>query len=104
MQPAFMGQLQKIRTIYGKPMIISSGYRSVTHSKERIKDHAGEHTLGLAADILISGADALVLIKIALNEGIRRIGISQKGDMRSRFIHLGISDRFGLFPAAIWSY
>ena len=104
MQPAFMATLQKIRTIYGKPLIISSGYRSLEHSREKGKIHAGEHTLGLAADILIAGAEALKLVDIAINQGVRRIGVSQKGDYNVRFLHFGIGDRFGMFPSAIWSY
>jgi len=104
MQPAFIEVLQKIRQIYGRPMIISSGYRSIIHPKERHKSKAGEHSLGLAADILCHGVDALALIHIAQDMLVKRIGVSQKGDLNSRYVHLGIGNRFGLFSEAIWSY
>ena len=104
MQFSFIAILQKIRQIYGRPMIISSGYRSILHSSEKDKSHAGEHSLGLAADILCYGADALEILDVAINQGVKRIGINQKGDLNARFVHLGIGDRFGLFPQAIWTY
>lgn len=104
MQAAFLAALQKVRTIHGKPMIISSGYRSIEHSVERIKRVPGEHCAGLAADILICGVDALKLLDIAINQGFKRIGINQKGEFSQRYIHLSISDRFGLRPAALWTY
>lgn len=104
MQPAFLAVLQEIRTLYKRPMIISSGYRSVTHSKEIGKTYLGEHVLGLAADILCSRTDALDLVKLAMAHDIRRIGINQKGGHGSRYIHLGITNRFGLLPEGIWTY
>ena len=101
----FMALLQAIRTVYGRPMVISSGYRSKNHSVEKGKKLPGEHTFGLAADILINGMDALTLVHIALSMGIRRIGINQVGEMRKRYIHLGMGNRsFDRMPPAIWSY
>lgn len=101
MDPLFLTLLQQIRWRYAKPMIVTSGYRHPTHPDERHKDTPGEHTLGRAADIACSGADALRLIQIALDVGIKRIGVKQKGD--GRFIHLGYGGA-GLPPVAIWSY
>lgn len=99
MNEKFMEILQKIRTEYGKPIIISSGYRDVTHPVEVIKAQPGEHAEGMAADIYIRGTDALKLLELALKHGVKRIGLHQQGS--SRFIHLGISDSF---PAGIWTY
>lgn len=105
MNEDFMVILQSIRTKFGKPMIINSGYRSKNHSVERIKPTPGEHTFGMAADISIHGLDALTLIKVAINNGVRRVGVNQKGDTSQRYIHLGIGDRFfEQFPPGIWSY
>jgi len=41
MRPEFMELLQQIRTIYNKPLIISSGYRHATHPIEAAKTQAG---------------------------------------------------------------
>jgi len=105
MHPAFMSILQWIRDDYKKPIIISSGYRAPSHPVEAKKDRPGEHTRGMAADILCSGLDALELIKCAQSHNIKRIGLKQKGEYSQRFIHIGIADRFdATFPVAIWTY
>lgn len=101
MDARFMEVLQAIRTTYGKPMIITSGYRAKTHPVEAAKAAPGEHTLGLAADISVRGADAFALLKVALAHGIVRIGVKQIGE--GRFLHLGMAT--GNFPSpTIWSY
>lgn len=102
MQVEFMDRLQAIRTEYGRPLRITSGYRHPTHPVEARKGHAtGEHTLGMCADIAVQGADAVELLRIALAHGITRIGVQQKGS--GRFLHLGIGGQ-GLPAPAIWSY
>lgn len=104
MTHAMMKTLEDIRVAYGKPMIVSSGYRDVSNPVERGKPEPGEHTFGMAADILIYGPDAINLLRIATENGIHRIGVSQKGDMNKRFLHFGVGDRVGKFPVAVWSY
>lgn len=101
MRPEFLETLQQIRIDYGKPMIITSGYRDVTHPLEARKTKGGTHTLGIACDIGVNRKDALDLVECALAFGIKRIGINQKGE--GRFIHLDIGDKYG-FPESIWSY
>lgn len=101
MQKEFMDKLYQIRRAYGKPMKISSGYRHKTHPIEAKKGHTtGEHTTGFCCDVAVRGADAVRLIQIALNQGITRIGVQQKGT--GRFIHLGMSPRHT--NPTIWSY
>ncbi len=105
MKPEFIQLLQEIRNIFNREMMITSGYRSVEHPLERDKRIKGEHTTGLCADIHVYGKDALDLIRIALDKGIERIGIMQKGAFTGRFIHLGIGNRyFPHFPAGVWTY
>lgn len=101
MDPEFMQILQDIRTEYGKPMKISSGFRDPSHPAEAKKSATGEHSYGTCADIAISGTEAVVLMKIALRFGITRIGVNQKGS--GRFLHLGIGGN-GMPNPAIWSY
>lgn len=96
--------LQSIRSKHGMPMIISSGYRHISHPAESSKENPGEHTYGLAADILCHGVTALKYIKLAQSLGVKRIGVHQKGDIKSRFIHLGLGDKIGAFPSGIWTY
>jgi len=105
MHPEMMQILQNIRTSLAKPIFISSGYRSVKHPLEQEKDKPGEHTFGMAVDILCYGIRALEIIWFAQGFGVKRIGLHQKGNANGRFVHLGIADRYNLeFPAAIWTY
>ncbi|AZF88149.1 peptidase [Microcystis phage Me-ZS1] len=102
MQIDFMDKLQKLRVLYGKSMRITSGYRHPSHPVEARKGSTtGEHTQGAAADIAVEGADAIRLLRLALEIGFSRIGVQQKGT--GRFIHLGIGGR-GLASPTIWSY
>lgn len=105
MHPEMMKILQSIRDEYGKPIFLSSGFRSVKHPVEAEKDKPGEHTFGMAVDILCHGSVTIKLLELAINHGIRRIGLHQKGSFNGRFMHIGIADKFKLdFPAAIWTY
>jgi zinc D-Ala-D-Ala carboxypeptidase len=100
MKPEFMDKLQALRTEYGRPMTISSGYRHPSHPIERGKTISGEHSSGLACDVAVHGADAYRIIQLAIKHGFTRIGVQQKGT--GRFIHLGMSKN--LPNPTIWSY
>ena len=104
MREEFIAMLQLLRKGYGKPMFISSGYRCANHPIETIKDKPGEHTEGLAADIICYTDNALSLLRHALNLGVTRIGVHQKGRASSRYIHLGLGDKFSHCPSSIWTY
>jgi len=103
MDADFMATLQKIRVTFGRPMVISSGFRDPSHPAERDKLEPGEHTLGRAVDVFVSAGDAIDLIVAAYAHGIRRIGVSQKGDPSKRFVHIGGGGP-GLPTPALWSY
>jgi zinc D-Ala-D-Ala carboxypeptidase len=102
MDPDFLALLEKVRVRFGKPMKLSSAYRSPEHSVEKDKPEKrknGYHVQGRAVDVLIYHDEALRLIHIALTEGIKGIGISQKGPHESRFVHLDNRE-----TRMIWSY
>ena len=107
MRPIFVDALQELRHKYGKSMVISSGYRDPEkHPIELKKTRPGTHSYGLAADIAVAYDDAYNILNIAVELGyFTGIGINQKGDVKSRFIHLDMmeaSDQFG--RPTIWSY
>ena len=104
MDEDFVRCLQQLRTIYGKGMVISSGYRSAEHPIEARKPNGpGAHESGKAADIAIYGADALELLTLALQSGLfTGIGVAQKGSLGSRFLHLDTLE--GGNRPTIWSY
>ena len=104
MDPEFIRKLNEVRTAFGKPMKITSGYRHTTHPIERKKKTPGAHTTGQAADIAVSREDAFHLLRIALNTGFfNGIGLQQKGS--GRFIHLDTIENSSSRPRpTIWSY
>lgn len=92
----FLGRLNAIREEYGRPMIVTSGYRSPEHPVEKDKVLPGAHTEGLAVDIRANSEEAFWITSIALKHGIKRIGIHED------FVHLDASiDR----PSPrLWTY
>jgi uncharacterized protein YcbK (DUF882 family) len=101
MSPAFMDRLQRIRSVMGEPLVVSSGYRCPAYNA-RISSTGrnGPHTLGEAADIAVQGEKAHSLLKHAMQAGFTGIGVQQKGD--GRFIHL---DTLTHGPRPwVWSY
>lgn len=103
--PAFLDQLEDLRARCGFPLIIGSGYRSPEHNVE-VSDTGldGAHTTGRAVDITVYGDRAFTVIEHAIAMGIRRIGIAQKGEMRSRFIHLDVVQDPAFPSPRVWSY
>jgi uncharacterized protein YcbK (DUF882 family) len=97
MRPEFLERLQALRSAYGKRMHITSGYRCPQHPVEAAKVHPGMHTTGLAADIGISGSEAVALLRLALDAGFRGVGVQQKGS--GRFLHVDLRE-----TPTIWSY
>jgi uncharacterized protein YcbK (DUF882 family) len=97
-------KLDELRYMFGKPLTITSGYRCPAHNQSVSTTGAtGPHTTGLAADIGISGRDAVVVLRMALQVGFTGIGVQQKGG--GRFLHVDlIPDSFGAKRPWIWSY
>lgn len=100
MKPEFMEKLQALRTAYGKPMRITSGYRHATHPVEAKKMKPGAHASGCACDVAVDGQQAYELLKHAFALGFTGIGVNQKTS--GRFIHL---DTLEEPPRKnVWSY
>ena len=53
--PALVEVLEKIRVHFGKPVIVSSGYRTESHNEKSGGAAYSRHKYGMAADITISG-------------------------------------------------
>ena len=102
MQAGFMDRLQRLRTMYGKPMRVTSGYRDPSHPIEIKKSRPGAHSSGRAVDIAVRGEDALRLIQLAIQCGFTGIGVQQKGE--GRFIHLDDLSGPDWPRPTIWSY
>ena len=101
---SFLTKLETLRTHYGKPIRLTSAYRSPEHPVERAKNKNGStstgyHVLGRAVDIACWNGDGARLLQIAIQMNLfGGYGFSFTGSQR--FLH--VDDREdGLM---IWSY
>ena len=67
--------LQKIRSHFGKPITITSGYRCAKHNKSVGGATASRHAQGMAADIVVQGIAPAEVAKYAESIGIKGIGL-----------------------------
>ena len=89
MEESFLLRLQAVRDAFAYPMHVNSAYRCSAFNMRISKTGAnGPHTTGRAIDIGVAGKDALRLVALALKHGMTGIGLSQKGDYTSRFLHM----------------
>lgn len=86
--PLFMNKVERLRVEYGKPIILSSAFRCPEYN-ERVSSTGitGPHTMG-AVDIKVYGIEAFRILQLAFKFKFSGIGIQQKGNYASRFIHL----------------
>ena len=99
MVPSFMFRLQRIRDVYRRPIIITSGYRCAVHNMQ-VGGAIGVHPSGHAADIAVRGRDCFALLTLAAAKGMTGIGVKQHGD--NRFLHL--DDLSGPTRPWVWGY
>ena len=89
MSTNLIDDLQELRDICGFPFIITSGYRCKDHPIEKKKLAPGPHQTGLAVDIAVSGAHALLILAASIEAAIwTGYGLDQRGDINERFIYL----------------
>lgn len=95
MRKEFLHKLDELRHYCGFPFEVTSGYRSINHSKEKHKPKGGTHTQGIAADILVSNSvDRMGLVAKALELGFTGIGVAKT------FIHVDIRND----TPVMWTY
>jgi zinc D-Ala-D-Ala carboxypeptidase len=104
MVPEFMDELEALRERFGKPLLVSSGYRCPDHNEREspATGRTGPHTTGKACDFLISGPYALLLLVAATQLKFTGFGVKQHGPHNKRFLHLDTIHE-GPRPA-LWSY
>lgn len=74
----FVAKLDNLRAACGFPFVITSGYRSPSHSKETAKPQPGTHTKGIAADIRVNdGSERMILVSNAIKLGFTGIGVAE---------------------------
>jgi uncharacterized protein YcbK (DUF882 family) len=68
-------KLQQFRDALGKPISVTSGYRTVTYNKKNGGISTSHHLTGKAADIKVSGMTPLAVAKAADKIGFLGIGV-----------------------------
>lgn len=68
-------KLQQLRDTLGKPVRVTSGYRTITYNKKCGGIATSNHLIGKAADIKVSGMTPLDLAKAADKIGFLGIGV-----------------------------
>jgi len=104
MDREFLICLQALRSAYGKPLVITSGYRCPDHNAavSEATGRSGPHTTGRAADIKVSGQDAYHFLQLSFFHPFTGYGIMQRGPHQGRFIHLDTLT--GSNRPMLWSY
>lgn len=97
MDEKMLSMLDEVREIYGKPISINSGYRTIRHNASVGGKAKSSHLKGLAVDIACSTSrDRYNLLEALKCVGFNRIGIAKS------FIHIDIdSDKSS---DVIWVY
>lgn len=97
MDLAFIAKLDKLREAIKRPLIITSGFRTLKHNDKVGGVDSSSHTTGNAVDIAApSSGDRYAIIEAAMRLGFRRIGIG------STFIHIDDSIRHA--QDVCWTY
>ena len=99
MDPGFMEWLVRVREEFDEPMVLTSAFRCPDWN-ERVSHTGrdGPHTTGKAVDVAIAGPAARRLMEVAIERGVKGIGVKQTGRWGSRFLHLD------LLGYRVWSY
>ena len=90
---ASMDKLQKLRNVLGKPIIITSAYRSVAHNKAVGGAARSQHLLGKAFDVVMTNQDPATFEELARAVGFTGFGHYPK----SNFMHIDTG------PARRWN-
>ena len=89
--------LDAARRLYGQPMIVNSGFRSVSHNAKVGGKSSSSHLTGFAADISCkTSAERFNMILAFMRVGFTRVGVG------SSFIHVDVDDSKA--PQVIWTY
>ena len=97
MDEKMLSMLDEVREMYGKPISINSGYRTIRHNAKVGGKSKSSHLKGLAVDIACSTSrDRYSLLEALKSVGFNRIGIAKS------FIHVDLD--FDKTQNVIWTY
>lgn len=105
MVQSFMEKVDDLRAHLGIPLRVTSGYRCPEYNN-RVSSTGfdGPHTTGHALDIAVHGKYAWALLN-GLEKVFTGVGVDQKGDHSTRFIHIDdLPEAPGRPRPWVWSY
>lgn len=88
LHPKLAVSLQKLRDAWGKPLIVTSGYRCARRNAEVGGVARSRHMRGLAADVAVPRAEQEKFHELAREAGFSKILLYPARN----FVHLEISD------------
>ncbi len=97
MDPELLDMIDKAREIYGKPIRVTSGYRTEDHNRKVGGVDSSSHLKGLAIDVAcVRSNDRFEMLTALIEVGFNRIGVA------STFIHIDIDKNKS--QNVIWTY
>jgi len=89
--------IDKARALYGKPIVVTSGFRTESHNEKVGGVSSSSHLKGLAIDVAcLKSKDRFKMLTALLEVGFNRIGIA------STFIHVDVDKNKS--QNVIWTY
>lgn len=93
-KPEAVAMLNKLREIYGKPVILSSAYRCPSHNRKVGGASNSTHMAGYAFDIPCHGEQAYEILRAGILAGFTGIEVRQHlSDRHDRWIHFDCAPR-----------
>ncbi len=97
MDKKLLEMLDQVREMYGKPIHVTSGYRTKAHNRDVGGVTGSSHLKGLAVDIAcITSSDRYKLLYALIKVGFNRIGVAKT------FVHIDIDKDKS--DNVIWTY
>ena len=102
MEPAVVQALDIARDIYGFPMKVTSGFRTIEYNRQLIEQGynaspKSSHLLGWAVDIAVPNSERrFLMLEALLDAGFHRIGVGEN------FIHADLDPN--KTPNCLWVY
>ena len=89
--------IDRARALYGKPIVVTSGFRTESHNEKVGGVSSSSHLKGLAIDVAcIRSKDRFKMLTALLEVGFNRIGVA------STFIHVDVDKNKS--QNVIWTY
>ena len=89
--------IDRARALYGKPIVVTSGFRTESHNEKVGGVKSSSHLKGLAIDVAcVRSKDRFKMLTALLEVGFNRIGVA------STFIHIDVDKNKS--QNVIWTY